>query len=89
MTTQTIIDLLGNLDKAEILFDKILLIKGTSIEISGIGVDGNDRLWMKTSRHNWVELHDRLIYHTPIIQALYNRLQCLNVVCNFLNEKVK
>ena len=74
MTTETIIDLLTGIDKAEIIFDKILTIKDTSIEISGIGVDGNNRLWMKTSQNNWIEVHDRLIYHNQIVKRLHEQL---------------
>ena len=82
MTTETIIDLLSGIDKAEIIFDKPFTIRDTSIEISGIGVDGNNRLWMKNSRHNWIEVHDRLIYHKQIVKELHGQLQ------GFMNEKV-
>ena len=74
MTTETIIDLLTSMDKAEIIFGKPFTIRDTSIEISGIGVDGNNRLWMKNSRSNWVEVHDRLIYHKEIVKELHGQL---------------
>ena len=79
MTTETIIDLLSGIDKAEVIFDKILTIKDTSIEISGIGVDGNNRLWMKTSQHNWIEVHDKLIYHNQIVKELHEQLHGFSI----------
>ena len=82
MKTETIIDLLTSMDKAEIIFAKPFTIRDTSIQISGIGVDSNNRLWMKNSRSNWVEVHDRLIYHKQIVKELHGQLQA------FMNEKV-
>ena len=74
MTTETIIELLSGIDKAEIIFEKPFTIRDTSIQITGIGVDANNRLWMKNSRSNWVEVHDRLIYHKQIIKELHEQL---------------
>ena len=82
MTTETIIDLLHNIDKAEVIFVNPFTVKDTSIQITGIGVDCNNRLWMKSSRSNWVEVHDRLIYHKEIVKELHGQLQ------GFMNEKV-
>ena len=74
MTTETIIDLLSGIDKAEVIFDKPFTIRDTSIQITGIGVDANNRLWMKNSRSNRIEVHDKLIYHKEIVKELHEQL---------------
>lgn len=80
ITTRTIVDLLTNdMEEVEIIFDTLLKIKTTPhhhlMDIAGVGVDCNDRLWAKDGRQNWVEIHDRLMYKDCILESLYQRLK--------------
>ena len=82
INTDTIIDIMTDeMEKTEIIFHKLLSVKTSPhhhlMDIAGVSVDGNYRLWVKDGRHNWMEVHDRLIYKNQILSSLHKRLKIL------------
>lgn len=94
INTQTVINLLTeSLDEVEIIFDSLLTVNTSNghslMEIGGVGVDMNERLWVKNGRHNWVEVHDKLIFAECILTTLYNRLKLLSFLSKELQSPIK
>lgn len=82
ITVEQIVNLLTHdMKETEVIFDSLLKIKTSPhhllCEISGVAVDGNDRLWIKNDRNNWTEVTDRLMYKNYILSSLNQRLKLL------------
>ena len=76
-----IIGLLKALGETDMPFDAALQVKTTPhhhlMDIWGVSVDANNRLWVRTSRKDEVEINNSLLYSQYILGSLSQRLRLL------------
>lgn len=78
---EDIINVLKDLGETEMRFETPIQIKTTPhhrlMDIYGVSIDNNSRLWVRSSPSNEVEITDDLIYSQYILGSLNQRLRCL------------
>ena len=81
VTIEDIKTILSDLNETDMPFDTPLQVKTSPhhelMKIWGVSVDGNNRLWVRSSRKDELEITDNLIYKNYILGSLNQRLKLL------------
>ena len=84
LTPENITTLLSDIGNTEIRFDIPLPVYISKefclLNIYGVSVDDNNRLWVNTSRSSELNVDNTLLYAQYILGVLYDRLKLLSVM---------
>ena len=84
LTPENITRLLSDIGNTEIRFDIPLPVYISTefclMNIYGVSVDDNNRLWVNTSRSSELNVDNTLLYGQYILGVLYDRLKLLSVI---------